>query len=337
MKILPLLFRRPSLALFGCLAIAVLTAPAMAYDPMALPAKETAAAPAPLDFTVHDAKRDRDIPIRVYLPVASAPAPVVIFSHGLGGNREGSAYLGEHWSARGYATVYVQHAGSDDGVWKNVEPAQRMAALKDAASAQNLILRLKDIPAVLDQLTLWNQETGHALKGRLDLTRVGMSGHSFGAQTTQGVSGQTFPGDIGQRFTDPRIRAAAAFSPNIPKTGDTQAAFAGVKIPWMLMTGTKDASPIGGATPESRQAVFPALPPGDKFEVVLNNAEHSAFSDRTLPGETQPRNPNHHRVVLALTTAFWDAYLQNNAEAKAWLMGDGPRGILEAADKWEKK
>lgn len=313
---------------------------------MALPASGSGGAAAPLDFTVHDAKRDRDLPVRVYLPTpakdtASSPvsaAPVVIFSHGLGGNREGSAYLGGHWAARGYAVVYVQHPGSDDSVWKNVEPSERMAALKSAVTLKNFVLRFQDVPAVLDQLAIWNKEAGHALNGRLDLTHVGMSGHSFGAQTTQGLSGQGFPGEVGQRFTDSRIRAAVAFSPNVPTTGDAKAAFAGVKIPWMLMTGTKDTSPVSNTTtPETRQQVFTELPPGDKYEVVLNNAEHSAFTDRPLPGDTQPRNPNHHRVILALSTAFWDAYLKDNAEAKAWLAGDGPRGVMEKEDKWERK
>ena len=312
----------------------MLAATAVAYDPLKLPAQKPAA---PIDFTVHDAKRNRDIPVRVYLPVAPAPAPVVLFSHGLGGSSENNPYLGEHWAARGYVCVFMQHAGSDSAVWKDVASAERMAALKKAASAQNLVLRMQDVPVVLDQLAIWNKESGHALAGRLDLAHVGMSGHSFGAQTTQGVSGQAFPGEIGRRFTDPRIRAAVAFSPNSPATGDAKTAFGGVTIPWMLMTGTKDVAFVGSATVESREAVFPALPPGDKYEVVLDKAEHSAFSDRALPGDSEPRNPNHHRVILALSTAFWDAYLKGDAEAKAWLNGDGPRSLMEAADRWQRR
>jgi predicted dienelactone hydrolase len=313
---------------------------------MALPKDQPALAP-PVDLTVHDAQRNRDLPIRVYLPAAiptattvvapPAPAPVVLFSHGLGGSREGSPFLGERWAARGYVVVYVQHPGSDTSVWKDVEPAGRMAAMKSAASLPNFLLRVQDIPTVLDQLALWNKEAGHALAGRLDLAHVGMSGHSFGATTTQAVSGETFPGSIGQRFTDARIRAAAAFSPNVPSTGDAATVFGAVKIPWMLMTGTKDGSPINNATPEARRLVYPALPPGDKYELVLDKAEHSVFTDRALPGETQPRNPNHHKVIVALTTAFWDAYLKDNAEAKAWLNGDGPRGVMEKDDLWQKK
>ena len=70
---------------------------------------------------------------------------------------------------------------------------------------------------------------------------------------------------------------------------------------------------------------------------MLNNAEHSAFTDRALPGDSEPRNPNHHRAILAVTTAFWDAYLRNDQAAKAWLNGDAVSKILESADRWQKK
>ena len=83
------------------------------------------------------------------------------------------------------------------------------------------------------------------------------------------------------------------------------------------MTGTKDTAPIGNTDLKSRLAVYPALHGAAKYEVVLYNAEHSAFTDRALPGDTEPRNPNHHRVMLALSTAFWDAYLRGNTNALA--------------------
>lgn len=314
-------------------ALVAFVTTASAYDPLKLPTDKL---PPPVDLSVHDTARKRDIPVRIFLPISTKPAPVVLFSHGLGGSREGSPFLGEQWAARGYAVVYLQHAGSDSAVWKDVTPAERMVALKSAASLPNYLARVKDVPAVLDQLAAWNKETGHALAGRLDLEHVGMSGHSFGAMTTQSVSGESI-GGMGTRFTDPRIHAAIAFSPDIPSKGDPKAAFATVSIPWMLMTGTKDVSVVSKATVESREAVFPALPPGDKYEVVLENAEHSAFTDRPLPGDQQPRNPNHHRVILALSTAFWDAYLKGDADAKAWLNSDGPRQVMESGDRWQRK
>jgi hypothetical protein len=105
----------------------------------------------------------------------------------------------------------------------------------------------------------------------------------------------------------------------------------------MLMTGTHDTAAVGTQTPESRRRVFPALSPGDKFELVLNRAEHSAFTDRALPGDKEPRNPNHHRAILALSTAFWDAFLNENETAKAWLTGPGAQGVLESSDLWSRK
>jgi len=304
------------------------------YDPLS-PAVSSGKA-VTVDLTVEDGARKRKIPIRVYLPAGEAPTPVVLFSHGLGGSREGCPYLGKHWSARGYVAVFVQHPGSDTSVWKPVPLAKRMAAMRAAANAKNFLLRARDIPAVLDQLELWNKLDGHELKGRLDMKRIGMSGHSFGAVTTQAVSGQrTARGRT--PFTDARIKAALAFSPSSPRRGSAKQAFRSVAIPWMLMTGTKDLAVIGSADLRSRLAVFPALPPDGKYELVLHNAEHSAFSDRALPGDKEKRNPNHHRVILALSTAFWDAHLRKLPAARAWLDGDGPRSVLEKQDRWQRK
>ncbi|MGE0492222.1 MAG: alpha/beta hydrolase family protein [Vulcanimicrobiota bacterium] len=296
--------------------------PAFAYDPLE-------ATPAPvktLDLTITDASRDRDLPIRAYLPPGAGLAPVVLFSHGLGGSRAADKYLGEHWARRGYLAIFVQHPGSDESLWRDEPVGQRMAALQTGATLENYVARVKDIPAVLDGLARG------PLKERADLTRVGMSGHSFGAQTTQAQGGQNF---MGRTFGDPRIDAALAMSPSTPRRGNPKQAFATVKLPWMLMTGTKDIGRIGGADLESRLGVYPALPAGDKYELVLEGAEHSAFSDRSLPGEG--RNPNHHRVILALSTAFWDAYLKGDPAAKAWLKSEAPRRLMEPKDRWQTK
>ena len=302
-----------------------------AYDPLTV---DPAFHALHVDLTVHDAARNRDIPVRIYLPTNTAPEPVVLFSHGLGGSRTGSAFLGEHWAARGYVAVFLQHPGSDDSVWKDRPASERMRAMKRAASPDNFLLRVRDVSAVLDQLEIWNADKTHPLAGRLDLKQVGMSGHSFGAVTTEAVSGEASPLG-GQTFTDLRIRAAMAFSPSSPKTGSAEKAFGPVKIPWMLMTGTRDVAPIGDQDVASRLAVYPALHGAPKYEVVLYNAEHSVFTDRPLPGDHEPRNPNHHRVILALSTAFWDAYLRGDAAALAWLDGPGPRSVMEPADRWQ--
>src|SRR5439155_21437910 len=62
-----------------------------------------------LRFDWKDAKRDRDVPVKIYFPTdAAGPVPVVIFSHGLGGTREHYEYVGRQWAANGYVVVHLQ-------------------------------------------------------------------------------------------------------------------------------------------------------------------------------------------------------------------------------------
>jgi predicted dienelactone hydrolase len=313
-------------------------APPGDYDPLWRPA-HAAKRPAPQEFTVPavpDTRPARPLPLRVYLPAETTPAPVILFSHGLGGSRTMNRYLPDHWSARGYAVVMLQHPGSDDSVWKDLPLRQRMTALQQAASADNFQARVQDVRRVLDQLETWHADQEHALNGRLNLKLVGMSGHSFGAVTTQAISGQAFFGQT--RLTDPRIRAAVAMSPSPPRAGSLQAAFRSVKIPWLLLTGTQDDSPIGDTTPADRLKVFPELPAGQKYELVLKDAEHFAFSESAIAGKSMARNPNHHRAILAVSTAFWDSTLGAQDAARRWIDSESSvRSILESDDRWQRK
>ncbi|MEO5716583.1 MAG: CocE/NonD family hydrolase [Luteolibacter sp.] len=309
---------------------AVLSAEPAAYDPLKIPDVTIISK----TFDVKDASRDRVIPIRVYLPPSEKPAPVILFSHGLGGSRDNNPYLGNHWAARGYVVVFVQHPGSDESVWKDVPPLQRMVAAKQAASLENFLARNKDIPAVIDALVRWNGEKEHELHNRLDPEHIGMSGHSFGATTTQAVSGEAFVRD---RFTflEPRISAAVMMSPCAPAAGDPVKAFAPIKIPCLLMTGTNDDSPIGNSTAAERLTVFPGLQLAPAWQVVFDKGTHMTFGERDLKGAAI-KDPRYHRAILALTTAFWDAELRGDAAAKSWLNGAGARSVLVPEDKWEK-
>jgi hypothetical protein len=69
---------------------------------------------------------------------------------------------------------------------------------------------------------------------------------------------------------------------------------------------------------------------------VLHNATHSAFTERSRKHEP-PHNPQHHRAIEAITTAFWDAYLQGNKEAKKWLREGGAKNAIEPQDTWQTK
>ena len=289
-----------------------------------------------LELDVQDAKRNRTIPILVYFPPADAPrpAPVVLFSHGLGGSRHGYVYLGQHWSSRGYVCVFLQHPGSDDRVWKDSERTAILGSLRNAASLQNYLLRAQDVPAVLDQLEIWGKQKGHALEGRLNLEQVGMAGHSFGAITTQCAMGQESPMG-GARFRESRIDAAIVLSPSPPQVGSPERAFGNVRIPVLAMTGTLDNDPVRSSIqPQDRRKVYAALPPGNKYELVFDGGRHSAFSDRSL-GLDPPRHERIHPAIQAITTAFWDAYLKGNEDAKKWLRSDAARKLLATSDIWE--
>lgn len=83
---------------------------------LALPASDEARF---IDCEWVDTARDRVVPARLYWPAAStrkSPVPLIVFSHGLGGSRKGYSYLGEGWSARGTASLHIQHVGSDESL-----------------------------------------------------------------------------------------------------------------------------------------------------------------------------------------------------------------------------
>lgn len=283
-----------------------------------------------------DAKRERKVPVKVYLVPSGKPQPVIVFSHGLGGSRNNNPYLGNHWAENGYVAVFVQHIGSDESVWKDAERGERFSALKEAAGLQALLDRLADVPFVLDELEAWNASPDHPLSGQLDLEHIGMTGHSFGAVTTMGLTGRKFP--LNQEFKDDRIDAFLPMSPQ-PGAGSAENAFGHLKVPILCMTGTEDKSPIDPTlTPEDRQRVYQVLPPGDKYHLVLYGAEHMAFGEgREIAARRQ--NPNHHPAILKISTKYWDAYLKEDEAAKKWLQSQSPREAcnLDARDVWEWK
>lgn len=283
-----------------------------------------------------DPARDRTVPVKVYRMKHEQAQPIIVFSHGLGGSRENSPYLGEHWARHGYVAVFVQHPGSDESVWRDAGRGERLAAMKEAASARSLLERIGDIPFVLDQLERWNAETGHFLHGALDLEHIGMTGHSFGAVTTQAMMGQKYP--AGKSFPDPRLDAFLPMSPSGARGPAATDVFAHITAPVLCMTGTADTSII---TPEvtaaSRLEVYAGLPAGDKYQLVFKDGTHSAFSETALFNEK--RIEHHHHAILVISTKFWDAYLKGDAAAKVWLQSAAPRtdAKLIEEDQWQWK
>lgn len=283
-----------------------------------------------------DAARDREVPLKIYLrPGLAAPVPVILFSHGLGGSREGSAFLGEGWARAGFVAVFLQHPGSDESVWKDLPIGKRFSALQEATGGQEFLDRVNDVRFVLDQLDVWNREAGHPLHGLLDLDKIGMSGHSFGGVTTEAMMGKLYP--LGRDFKDTRLDAFLVLSPSPGAAPPPERAFGKITAPVFCMTGTKDDSPIDPqTTPERRLEVYRALPPGDKYQLVFDGGSHYIFTERSLRiGER--RDPRLHPAIVKASTMFWDAYLKGDSQAKAWLQSQAPRELLIDGDRWEWK
>lgn len=68
-----------------------------------------AAGPAPQTLPLHDAARERDVPVLVYGAVRGRPRPLALISHGYGGQAGSYAFIAEALVARGYVVASVQH------------------------------------------------------------------------------------------------------------------------------------------------------------------------------------------------------------------------------------
>jgi dienelactone hydrolase len=296
-----------------------------------------------------DTQRKRVIPVKIYHCAASttAPLPVIIVSHGLGGTREGMEYLGRAWAENGYVSVHLQHPGSDAQVWRG--NSQPMTALRAAAAnPENAIQRPLDVRFAIDRLTAINAQPGE-LNHRLDLARIGMAGHSFGAYTTQVIAGERFsvPRARNPMLTDERVKAALILSPFVPREkapAQLKQLFAAITIPCMHMTGTRDDSPIGDTKAADRRIPFDSIRKQDQYLITFSEGDHGVFSGQRRPGTGSDLDTEYQSLTAQISTRYWDAYLRNNAAGLEWLQSPsgcrkrlGSAGLLEiksgAADK----
>jgi predicted dienelactone hydrolase len=286
----------------------------------------------------HDSARERDVPVKIYFPKTGAgPFPVIIFSHGLGGSRDGYEYLGRQWASYGYVSVHVQHKGSDVDVWRG--KANPAAALRDSLlDLRNATNRPLDVRFAIDRVEKINRDET-PLRGRLDMARVGMAGHSFGALTTLAVIGEVFPGPRGVELALPDQRVKAAVAMSSPVIGDKKKldqAFAKIKTPCLHMTGTIDDSPVGETKAKDRRLPFDHIGGADQYLLIFNGGDHMVFSGRgRLPG--REKDPVFQKMIRVSTTAFWDAYLKDDNQAKAFLVETGFQQMLGKNGTFEKK
>jgi len=287
-----------------------------------------------------DNARQRTIPFKAYYPTDGVPPfPVIVFSHGLGGSREGYEFQGRHWASHGYVSVHLQHPGSDDSVWRDVPPAQRIEAMREALKdLRAAVDRPLDVRFAIDQLTAMSTGEG-PLAGKLDLAHIGIAGHSFGAWTAQIVAGQlAITPQQELSLADPRVSAAVFESPNhTNRVRDPERAYGTVRIPCLHLTGTEDHSPFEGLTRADERVVpFGYMDGSDQYLCVFEGGDHMVFSGRIAP-RPRPKDERFQSLIKAMTLAFFDAYLKGDEEARAMLSGDAIPTELGADGRFTAK
>ena len=277
------------------------------------------------EFQIHDLDwfdddRERPVPIRLYQPRTfsfATPAPLIIFSHGIGGSRLGYSYLGSYWASHGLASLHVQHIGSDRSIWFG-NPFNLVSRLQEAAQEKEALARVFDLRFALTQIL--RDPLGQAINPN----QIIAAGHSYGANTTLLASGARVNRDnIPVELSDSRIKAAIVISaPRFYGQKSVDSILQPVRLPTLHITATEDNIQIPGyfSGYPDRLAIFEAIGSERKALAVFEGGSHSMFTDRTRSGGAVL----NHQVKEATQELSLDfiAQVLNNQESgiPSWAM-----------------
>lgn len=281
----------------------------------------------------------RKVPIKVHAPTAGGTYPVILVSHGAGGDWNTHDLQAKDLASHGYIVLCVEHVGSNrERMSKGLRPMKNLDAM--TRDADEVLTRPKDVSFAIDRATEWNA-THPKLKGKLDLSKVGAMGHSFGAFTTMVVCGMrpaldwlvptVAPGKgLGPDLADARVTCGIALSPQgVGEPFFTKESFASLRVPLLGITGTRDDQQAGQPA-TNRKDAFALWPKGEHLFIWLANARHADFTSATGGGRSLP-TPTRDEVqplVRAATRAFFDLHLRSDPTAAKTLTADGLRPLL---------
>lgn len=289
-------------------------------------------------LTLEDRSRDRRFPVDLYLPNNSGRLPLIIISHGLGGDRTTFAYLAIHLASYGFAVAVPEHPGSNAG--------QIQALFNGFANKvtlpEELIDRPLDIKFLLDYLER-NYEQ------QLQVRQVGIIGQSFGAYTALALAGarlnfaslnqacQDIDNSLNlslllqcialelpnQKYNlrDERIVAAIAINP-LTSAVFGEEGISEIKIPIMLMASSAD--PITPALSEQIEP-FTWLTTPEKYLALLQGATHFSTlqeSSGSIPLPSQAIGPDPQiaqNYVQQLSLIFFNIYILQHSSYQAYL------------------
>jgi predicted dienelactone hydrolase len=263
------------------------------------------------------------------VPVARDRArfPVVLFSHGpLSANRSQSVFQMEALASRGFIVIAIDHTGYasttifPDG---HVVPPDANAAwpvFVDAKSTAMLQTWAADVRFVIDRLEAFNEPgaTG-VLPGRMDLSRIGYVGASFGGS----VVVQTL-------LDEPRIKAGVAQD---GKPYFSEQTLTGLHRPLMYMQSAAPYVPstdaqlakwgltatkfkIAEQDHYARQMRLFGSVDSPIYNVYIRRTNHVTFSDLYLiigfPDSELMNIRRAHRIINDYTVAFFERYLNGD-------------------------
>jgi dienelactone hydrolase len=279
-----------------------------------------------------DAARSRDIPVLFRPAPRDRPAPTVILSHGLGGTREGLAWLAETLPEAGYAALSLQHPGSDETIFGGGPANWRSPGVAAALTPPAALDRLRDVAFAIAELA--RRATGLDI----DPTRFAVAGHSYGAWTVQHALGQRLPGRANQGIAlpDPRVLAGIAISP-VPERGlPPLLAYGGIRTPLLSLTGSRDAGLVEGTVPEDRREIFDATAGAPQVLAILDGADHLAFAGEG-PGWLRARGAAYEPRAAEICLLFLDAFVKRDPASVARLGRGQVRPPLLEEDVFEAK
>ncbi len=280
--------------------------------------------------TFVDESRQRKIPMAMYYPKGMEKAgssPVVVMSHGLAGNSATYQYFGQHLASHGYTVLQPTHVGSDTNAVITRSPVLTF-------TQGELKERVVDIKYTLDLVADKDKRLPGELTDSADMKRVALAGHSFGAITAVAMAGVDVHDENGKKVpvADRRIDAYIAMSPygdSLPShlAGLDVDTYDDIKKPILYMSGSEDGLFTFGKGPTVHLKPYQDTGTDDRFHVVVGGARHADFA---RVGVFENRTVD---LTRSTSTAFLDAYLKGNDEAKEFMVEELPAAAL-ARKSW---
>jgi dienelactone hydrolase len=230
------------------------------------------------DFLTRDLSRVRTHSLREAEVSAQQPSyPVVLMRAGLSGLVTGYTSLAEDLASHGYVVVGFDAPYRSsvvvfpDGRVIQRAPQNNLDALDGPEQEQRALELVKawsaDIGFALDQLERLNDsDPSGRFRGRLDLQRVGVFGHSLGGATAL-------------QFCHDDRRCKAGVDVDGAPLGNVIAE--GVTQPFMFLLSDHSREPDTETGPieANIRSIYDRQPAGRRLEIVVRGANHYMFSD----------------------------------------------------------